>query len=62
MPDNEMKTNALKPNGFHFLLSGKRSALPRPNNFLFPVKKDGQVRQPPGLQDGKFAYQKCQFG
>jgi hypothetical protein len=41
--EQEMKKNTLKPNGFHFLLSGKRSGLPRPNNFLFPVKKDIQV-------------------
>ena len=40
--DQETKKNNLKPNGFHFLLSGKRSSMPRPNSFLCPVKRDAQ--------------------
>ena len=46
-----MKKNALKPNGFNFLLAGKRSyGLPRPNSFLFPVKREGfNIPRPNGF-------------
>jgi hypothetical protein len=42
MMEHGIKKNALKPNGFNFLLAGKRSSMPRPNSFLFPVKREGQ--------------------
>jgi hypothetical protein len=59
-----IKKNAFKPNGFNFLLTktgnGKRSSgMPRPNSFLFPVKREGfNIPRPNGFmfpQTGKRA-------